>query len=299
MEWQQLEYFQMLARFQHVTRAARELHVSQPALSRALATLEHELGVQLFDREGRSMHLKRYGHSFLARVDNALEQIALARRELQDLDRSEIDIISLGFVQALGMRLVPELVSAFRALQSNVTFQLRQDTSAVVLNWLRRGEVDLGLCAQTRREEGIGWADLASDELLVEVPPGHALAGTESIRLVDIANEPLICLKPGDGLRQITDELCHVAGFSPRIAFEGDDLITVRGLVAAGLGISIVPASSITGHHEATLIHVSQPRCVRVIGMAWIEDRTLSPATTAFKSFVLDQSAGKALLAFG
>jgi DNA-binding transcriptional LysR family regulator len=298
MEWQQLEYFQMLARFQHVTRAARELHVSQPALSRALATLEHELGVQLFDREGRSMHLNRYGHAFLARVDNALEQIALARRELQDLDSSEIDIISLGFVQALGMRLVPELVSAFRALQSNVTFQLRQDTSAVVLNWLRRGEVDLGLCAQTRREEGVGWADLASDELLVEVPPGHALAGTELIKLVDIANEPLICLKPGDGLRQITDELCHVAGFSPRIAFEGDDLITVRGLVAAGLGVSIVPASSITGRHEATLIHVSQPRCVRVIGMAWIEDRPLSPATEAFKAFVLDQSAGKALLAF-
>ena len=296
MEWQQLEYFQMLARYQHVTRASRELHVSQPALSRALAGLEHELGVQLFDREGRSMRLNRYGRAFLVRVDNALEQIALARRDLLDIDTSEIDTVSLGFVQALGMRLVPGLVSAFRSQQPNAAFQLRQDTSAVVLGWLRRGEVDLGLCAQTRPDEGIGWSNLVSDELLVEVPLGHALAGRESIRLVDIANEPLICLKPGDGLRQITDELCRAAGFSPRIAFEGDDLITVRGLVAAGLGVSIVPASSVTGHHEATLIHVSQPRCVRVIGMAWIEDRPLSPATQAFKAFVLDQS-GKGLLA--
>src|SRR5689334_17906871 len=115
MEWQQLVYFREVARQEHFTLAAGELSISQPALSRSIARLESELGVPLFEREGRSVRLNRYGRSFLAHVERALDEMAVGERELADMSGPARGTVAIGFIHIMGTQLLPVLLRRFRA----------------------------------------------------------------------------------------------------------------------------------------------------------------------------------------
>ena len=114
MEWQQLEYFQMLAKIQHMTKAAEQLSISQPALSRSIARLEDELGVPLFERQGRSIRLNRYGELFVKRVHNIMREYQAGLQEIQQIVDPNHGEVSLGFLHTLGTNVVPDLIRHFR-----------------------------------------------------------------------------------------------------------------------------------------------------------------------------------------
>lgn len=288
MEWQQLEYFQTLARMQHVTRAAEALLISQPALSRSIARLEEELGVPLFERQGRSIKLNRYGELFLQRVNRMLKEFHEGKQELQDLVDPGHGEVSLGFLHTLGTNLIPDLIGAFRTHFPKINFQLRQNHTYWLLEQLKLGELDLCLLASMEPKPPIQWMELWREELFVIVPKGHRLAGCESITLQEVADESFICLKKGYALRMTTDQLFQQAGIAPAITFEGEEAATVAGLVAAGLGVSLLPDLKGVDQSKITKIRVRWPKCERVIGMAWVEDRYLSPAAKQFQRFVID-----------
>jgi DNA-binding transcriptional LysR family regulator len=289
MEWQQLEYFQTLARIQHVTRAAESLSLSQPALSRSIARLEEELGVPLFERQGRSIMLNRYGQLFLKRVNRILKEFEEGKQELSDLIHPEHGEVALGFLHTLGTSLIPDVIGAFRAQSPAVSFQLIQNHSYSLLEHLDAGELDLCVLAEpTETNMPIQWTPLWSEELFAIVPLGHPLAGERSILLEEIAHESFIFLKKGYALRRTTDRLFQQIGVSPHITFEGEEAATVAGLVAAGLGVSLLP--DLRGLDKSKIVHipVREPKCERVIGMALVEGGYLSPAALRFKEFVLD-----------
>jgi DNA-binding transcriptional LysR family regulator len=288
MEWQQLEYFQTLARMQHMTRAAETLSISQPALSRSIARLEEELGVPLFDRQGRSIILNRYGHLFFMRVNRILKEFQEAKQEIQDLIDPEHGEVSLGFLHTLGTNLIPDLIGSFRSLYPKINFQLRQNHSYWLLEQLRAGELDLCLLASMEPNLPIEWKRLWSEELFVIVPKGHRLAHRESIMLKEIADESFIFIKKGYALRITTDQLFQQAGITANITFEGEEVATVAGLVAAGLGVSLLPDLKGLDQSKLSKIRVRWPKCERVIGLAWVEGRYLSPAAKQFQQFVLD-----------
>src|SRR5690349_12115287 len=121
MELQQLKYFQTVARLQHFTRAAEELYISQPSLSRSIARLEEELGAPLFDREGRQVRLNRLGQTFLKRVERVFNELEVGQRELQDLIGPEKGLVAVAFLHTVGVRLLPLLLSAFRAEHPNIS----------------------------------------------------------------------------------------------------------------------------------------------------------------------------------
>jgi DNA-binding transcriptional LysR family regulator len=286
MEWQHLEYFQTVARLQHFTRAAGELSLSQPALSRAIARLEEEVGVPLFERKGRTVSLNRYGELFLVRVNQALAEIAAGKKEIQDLVNPESGQVSLAFLHTLGTNLIPTLLGSFRRLYPRVTFRLHQDDTESILDMLDAGGIDFGLCSPVVGRKSLGWLDLLTEELFVVVPRGHRLAGRGSIELRELSDELFVMLKKGYGLRAITDQLCQESGFTPRVTFEGDEVATVAGLVAADLGVALAP--EIPGLDEVGLVRLSvtAPVCRRVIGMAWKKEKYLSPAARRFRAFV-------------
>ena len=294
MEWQYLEYFQTVARLQHFTRAAAELSLSQPALSRAIARLEEELGVPLFERRGRRVQLNRYGRLFLTRVERALGEIAAAKKEIADMADPQGGQVSLAFLHTLGAEVIPRLLGSFRRQNPQVRFHLHQDNTEAILDMLNTGEIDFGLCSPVLNRSGLTWLDLFSEELFAAVPREHPLAERESVVLSDLASDVFVTLKKGYGLRVITDQFCQQAGFTPRVVFEGEEVPTVAGLVAAGQGVALIPAIPGLDRSRIACLPLTRPRCRRVIAMAWREGRYLSPAAHRFRSFVTAYFQGKA-----
>lgn len=290
MEWQQLEYFQTLARVQNFTKAAEELALTQSALSRSIARLEEELNVPLFDRKTRGVVLNRYGEAFLQHVNRAMQEINEAKQELKDMVDPFSGIISLAFVNTLGLSFVPDLIGGFREQYPGIQFQLTQESTRDIMKQIESGEIDLGFCIPKEQIENIATIPVVDEELFLIVPKAHALADKKFVDLNEVADESFILYKPEAGLRDVIDHLCYEAGFEPKISFEGSEDSTIAGLVAAGFGVALIPLIPGLDLTKISVLHVSQPRCRRVIQMAWRTDRYLSPAVLRFKKFVTDRN---------
>lgn len=271
MEWEQLEYFQTLARIQHVTKAAETLSITQPALSRSIVRLENYLGVPLFDRQGRSITLNKYGERFLKRVDSIIKEFTEGREEIQSLLQPDQGEVSLGFLHTLGTTIVPNLIGAFKDQYPNVHFQLNQSHSNQLLDKLRSGELDLCLLASFPVESNIMWKPLWKEELFLFLPKHHVLATRQEITLNEIAHEPFVLMKEGFALRVTMDHIFEQVNITPNIVFEGEEAATIAGFVAAGLGVSILPDFKGLDQTNIAKVRISWPRFERIVGVSWIE----------------------------
>lgn len=288
MEWQQLEYFQVLAKIQHMTKAAELLSISQPALSRSIARLEDELGVPLFERQGRSIRLNRYGELFVQRVHNIMREYQIGLTEIQQIVDPNHGEVSLGFLHTLGTNVVPDLIRNFRKENENIHFSLKQNHTHLQLLELKSGDLDLCLLAEMDAAKPIEWRELWREKLLAIVPINHPLAEKSSITLTELADESFVLLKKGYALRIQLDELFREKDIQPRITFEGDEVATVAGFVAAGLGVSILPEGDEINQKRIIKIPITDVNAERIIGMAWSEGRYLSPAAQKFQQFIFD-----------
>lgn len=288
MELNQLEYFKTLAHINHFTHAAQNIAVSQPALSRSIAKLESELGVPLFDRVGKSIKLTQYGQTFLVHVERALQEISNGKQAIANLSEPDQGVVNLSFLHSLGSYLVPVLLSKFRKQYPKIQFSLNQNNSAFLTDDLIDGEMDLCLCSTLMTTGTLGWISLCAEELFVVVPAKHHLAKRKSINLSEISHEPFITFKPMYGLRLLADQFFEAASIRPKITFEGDEIMTVAGLVDANLGVALIPHIPGLEHLNIVFIPVAYPTCARPLGMAWNTNKFLSPAARKFQQFVID-----------
>jgi LysR family transcriptional regulator, transcription activator of glutamate synthase operon len=286
----ELRWFVAVAERGRVTSAAAELHISQPALSRALARLQRELGVDLFDRSGRTLRLNRYGERYLDHVRRALGELDSGRRALEEMAGGEQGLVSLGFAPTLSTWLVPALVSAFRSEHPGPRFQLHQDAVGPLVGALHDGGVDL-LITPRPGDPQLEWHALGRERLQLVVPPGHRLAGQRRVRLGEAAGERFVMLKHAFDFRDLVEALCREAGFEPESGFEAEDIASARALVAAGLGVAVVPPLHGGGELARGGVHIelSDPTAVRSVGIAWDEQRYRSPVTELFRSFVIER----------
>lgn len=288
MEWQQIQYFQVVARIQHITRAAEVLSISQPALSRSIARLEEELEVPLFEREGRTIKLNHYGELFLERADRILKEYQEVKQEIQDLLNPEYGEISLGFMPTLGTYLIPDLISSFRATYSKIDFRFKQNANDLLIKQLKSNEIDFCLVSSIESNTRVKWTELWKEEIFLIVPSNHRLANYESIILNEIENEAFVLLEKGNGLRGIADQLFSESGITPNITFEGEEVHTIVAFVAAGLGVTFIPDFKGVDWDKVSRIRIRSHKCQRVIGLAWMEGRYLSPAAKRFQQFTID-----------
>jgi DNA-binding transcriptional LysR family regulator len=293
-----LRQFIVAAREEHLTRAAEILGVPQPTLSRSIARLEAELGVPLFARPGRSIQLTRHGRLLLDGAERSLAALATAAHRVVGEADPARGRVALGFLHTLGGDAVPRLLRGFRATYPAARFALVQDSGSALLARLREGEIDVCLTAPLPGgEDDITARVLAEQRIDLFVPAGHRLARRRGVQLAEVAQEDLIVMEAGYGLRTITDELCRTAGFQPRIAFEGQEADTARGLVAAGLGVSLLPATASSLADPAVVaVRITAPRASRTVGIAWMSGRPLIPTAAAFRDFALTY-AGQSLTA--
>jgi DNA-binding transcriptional LysR family regulator len=222
-----LRQFAVVAREQHVTRAAARLGVAQPTLSRNMARLEADLGTALFLRTGRTVRLTRHGARLLPHVERALAALEEGLAELsEDLDARR-GRVALAFLHSLGARAVPVLLREFRAEHPSVRFTLVQDAHDTMLDLVRTGAVDLCLTSPVPDEPGIAARVVAEQRLDLCVPRGHRLAARRRVRLAELRDDDFVALEKGYGLRQIMDEWCRQAGFTAKVTFEGEEIDTV------------------------------------------------------------------------
>jgi DNA-binding transcriptional LysR family regulator len=283
----QLRYFREAARCEHISKAAEHLGISQPTLSRSIAQLESQYGAPLFDRHGRTVRLNALGQALLHHVERALRALEDADRELADLTQQSRRTVALGFFGTLGIRVVPELLQRFQRASPNVEFSLYQGAQPALLDELRAGRLDICLCSVGDEQPDIIWEYLWSEPLFVHVPKRHPLATRNAVELAELVNEPIISLKPGSGLRRITDALYAKAGFSPRIVFEGEEVVTLRGLIGVGLGVLLAPRFEGPASDGVVSVPVSSPGCERPVGMAWLRGRYLSTTASEFRRFII------------
>jgi DNA-binding transcriptional LysR family regulator len=288
LELLQLKYFRVLGRLQHVTRAAEQIGIAQPTLSRAIARLEAEVGVPLFHPLGRSVGLSNYGEIFLAHVESALDELHNGTTRLAEMNSSETGTIALGFLRSLGPRFVPDLARRFTAENPAVRFAFSEDSREGLLERLHTSAS--ALCITVRSDDPrVGWRPIGKQELVVIVSPRHRLATRKRVALAELANEPLVMFREGVPVRKQIVSLLRAAGVKPRIASESDESGSIFGLVAAGSGVSIVPGTGAS--HDVVTLAIEDAGAAREIGLAWISGRYLSPAEFTFRAFVLRETS--------
>lgn len=283
-----LKYFQVIARLENMTRAAQELRVAQPSLSKTLARLETQVGVPLFDRQGKRIKLNQFGKIFLAHVNRSLMELEEGVKEISDLASRDMGSVTVASATA---RLLPSLIREYLTATPKVKFRLLQVTQhSELFLQLINGEIDFSISSLAIRQKGVVCKPLIREEIFLAVPQGHRLAGRKEIHLGEIADDPLISYTTECGLGEIVNQFCLEADFLPNIAFECTAPEVICELVGAGLGVAFLPEYLWDMINTEALIklRLKYPDCHRQIWLSWMEGRYLSLAALEFRRFIMN-----------
>ena len=248
VELRHLRYFVAVAEELHFGRAAVRLHIAQPQLSRQIRDLERELGTELFSREKGRVQLTRAGRAFLPEVRRTLAQAERALRTAQRAARGEVGRLRVGFVEAATYSgVLPDVLGVFRDQVPNVGLELFELSSLQQTEALRDGRIELGILHSPPHDaaQWLGVERVLKDPMVVALPRDHRLAARVRVALRALAGEPFLMLRrpDGPGLYDRIIAACQAAGFSPQVAQQAGQIQTLVGLVAAGVGVALVPGS--------------------------------------------------------
>jgi LysR family transcriptional activator of glutamate synthase operon len=279
-----LEWVVAVADHEHVTDTAAVLGTSQPTLSRALARVEAELGVRVFERRPNGVHVTPTGETVVAAARELTTRFARLRSELGAALDPDSGVVRLAFLDSIATSLVPRVLRHFHRHAPRVRVLLRQEPGHEIITDLAAGAVDLAITS-TRPPGGYGWHPLQDERLVLVVPAGHRLRGRKRVRLRELAGEDLVTTPVGFGYRSLVDSLLRDAGVSPVISFESQDLATIEGLVAAGLGVAILP-EPFAGQSGTRGLPIAARAARRTIGLTWRTDRPLPPPAERFRLLI-------------
>ena len=274
--------------------AAEALSFTQSAVSQQVAALERESGTKLVERGTRGVSLTDAGRALVEHADVILARIEAAEEELAAIAGLRGGRLRLASFQSAGATMLPRAVAEFHERHPAVELGMVEAEPDEASERLRAGEIDLALVYDFEPlpgmlHEELELAHLIDDPYEVILPKGHKLAGRRTLRLRDLAEDPWIAATPACGCRQITERACNDAGFEPRVAFEADETLAAQALVAAGVGVTLLPRLALTTLHpgvEARSLGRDAP--MRRIWVASVAGGYLSPASEAMVQILRD-----------
>ncbi|MFT4219652.1 MAG: LysR family transcriptional regulator [Microbacterium sp.] len=292
MDTEALRWFQMVADGATVTEVAELEMKSQPSVSRALARLDDEVGAPLFRRSGRLLALTHAGAAFHRHLGGALHRLDDGLAAVQQIADPETGTVTLAFQPSLGTWLIPDLIGSFRSTHPRVRFDLRSKADEHVPAVGPRSAVDLELSTLRVDDADRAWRPLVREPIRLLLPSGHRLADRRSATLAEVADDPFVSLRETSVLRTQLDRICAREGVLLDIAFVADDLPTLRGYVASGLGTAIIPARWDAGAIEPSsprvhYLELDDPEAYRNVGLSWFRPRRLLPAAELFRAHIL------------
>jgi LysR family transcriptional regulator, transcription activator of glutamate synthase operon len=282
-----LRWFVVLAECEHVTDAAAELGVSQPALSRALARFEADAGTPLFDRVSRRLRLNAYGQIMLEHARRSIAEMRSATERIAALRDPDSGRVRLAFLHSLASWYVPEQLRRFRNSLPGIRFDLFQGPAHELIQRVENGQADIAITSPRPASGDAVWRPLYVERLCLAVPRGHRLSTRTRISLAAAAEEPFVALEQPFGLRQLTDLLWEKDGITPDIVFEATEIPTMEGLVAAGFGVAVVPVPREGGDAKVVHVPLSNHGAKREVGLVWEGERELPPPAARFAEFLL------------
>lgn len=285
MELLQLQYFLAVARLEHVTEAARSLHVTQSSLSKTIQRLEEDLGVPLFDRIGRKLRLNEFGSRFLRRAERALFELEQGKQEINDLSSPEHGTLELAVTTASTL---PNILREFRKKRPDIQFHVQMLRTQEMVALLFRGEVDFCLSSPPIQGDDIECQIVFIDPILVAVPMGHRLADRSSVSLTELRDEWFVGVKRGYGTRDLVDSICKSVGFVPKYVYEGDEPARLSSLVEAEIGIAFIPSTARFSREHIQYLQVENHELVREIALIWHRSRYISRAALEFREVVVE-----------
>lgn len=282
MTLNQVYYFQTVAKYENYRKAAEKLYISQPSLSRSMASLETELGVLLFEKNGRGIALTKAGRLFLEYAKRIIDECEIAKAKMTELvnDGGKIDI---GYIYPLAGAYIPHNVRNFlnKVENKNVTFSFFQSNTMVIADKVQAGELDVGFGARLENE-ALEYVPVLSDEIVLITPKGHELEGLDFVSIQQIAKYPIIGYDEESWLGTFTRKLYKSLSITPNIVVECPDEHSIVALVAENFGVALVPKvreideSRLNIHrfHDIDLIYRTY--------MFWMKDRYQLPAIERF-----------------
>lgn len=282
MDIKQLQYFLAIAEEGQITKAAKKLHVAQPALSQQLRLLEDELGIQLLERGSRKIRLTEEGIALRNRARQLVELMDTTTQELREINQGLKGTISIGTVPSVGTKFLPERIQLFHGQYPEINFQIWEGETFELLDMLNQGIVDIGIVRACFDLEPYKSISLPSDPMIAAMHKDWNI-GTQlnHINMLELAEKPLL-LHSGATPRII--EYCRQYGFEPRILCKSTDVRSVIALADKGIGIAIIPKSSmafVPSHnlHYKTIADRSLELATVVV---WLRDHRLPAAVKNF-----------------
>jgi DNA-binding transcriptional LysR family regulator len=301
VETRLLEVFRTVARHGSITVAARQLRFTQSAVSRQIAALEAEVGARVFDRLPRGVALTEEGRSLLPHAEAVLDRLTAARRDLDALRGLGGGRLRVGAFPTAVAALVPRALAAFREAHPDVALSLLEGLTPALLERLAAGDADVAVVSSSPSglldDSRFALRHLLDERLLVAVARGHRLARRRRVRLADLADDPFVV-----GSATAEETLLRASlpsGFQPRIDLVAAEWTGKLGLVAAGLGVALVPALAVRGTPADIVLLRLHPddESVRQVFAATVAGRTPSPAVTRFHTHL--REAARTLRAAG
>ena len=286
VNWYYLECFRLAGRLEHFSKAAKALHTSQPAISRAVSRLEEQLGVLLFERTGRSVRLTEQGRLLLARMDKAHRELEDAQNAIMEMGRTKSRPIRIGFMRSLASRIIPQLVSSYREQYGDAQFRFVSSITSPLVDLLEADELDLIFSSAPQDHPSVRWSKLYDQRFFAIGPRDSALLREDVIDVRDLANHPLITFRKTHSMRAIIEGIFENAGVSPHVVLEAEDSNGIPGFVAAGLGVAIL-AQDGEFPKDVALLPTNGPLHTRPVGLAWAGDRPIPETVKSFQEFTL------------
>lgn len=292
MEMSQLRTFIAVAREGNMTRAAAELHLTQPALSAQLAKLEDELGQPLFDRTPKGMVLTESGEVFLDFVQDAMTRLSDGQVALEQLRGLERGSLSVGGGATATTYLLPPLLGRYHARHPGIRFFVREQASAGIVEAVLSGELDLGVVTLPLDSSAEGrlevehWVD---DELMLIVPPGHPLSERSSFEWSDLRDVPLVLFEAGSAVRAHIDSRMEESEVRPEIVMELRSIESIKQMVAQGIGAAFVSQFALADGIPG--LRCTDGPIRRTLAVVYRTDRSVSPAARAFIELMRSRDA--------
>jgi LysR family transcriptional regulator, hydrogen peroxide-inducible genes activator len=284
MELHQLRYATAVARTGNFSRAAEECHVSQPSLSQQIQKLEEELGERLFDRLKRAAKPTAHGELFLLRAIRILEEVEAAQREAKDAAGLLRGVVTIGVLPTIAPYLLPGVIERFLRQYPGVEVVIQEQTTAQLVKLVIGCEIDLLVASLPQTDPRLEVRALFSEELLVALPTGHPLCRKPRLTVRDLKGERFIVMKEGHCLGDQVLNFCEQRDVRPTIQCRSAQLETIRAFVAAGMGLSLIPAMAINRPGfpcpEYRPMQGAKPH--RTIVTAWLKQRPIGRAGMEF-----------------
>lgn len=291
MTLNQILYFQTVARVENYHRAAEELYISQPSLSRSIAALEAELGTRLFEKRGRGVVITKAGKLFLEYSDRILRECTIAVDKMQEIS-SDGGRLDIGYVFPLAGYYIPHMVRSFLDREENrhVAISFRQNYTGPIAELVRTGEVDVGFGGYLENGDMEFWPVL-EEELVIITPADHRLNEMEDIPLAELNNYPVIGYDHASWMGKYTRLLYQKFDIHPDIVTESPDEYSMAALVSENFGIALVSWMDLLRHTNVKVHRIKGIQIVDQKFMFWMKDRYRMPAVERFIAYMKEQSA--------